>query len=195
MGTILALLGLILGAWSVRSICIKEQSNANKFFKSLLAGFYFLATGGSAANDEKQFSAIIIMLLIGGVIQFYCNFRYKEPKKSYLDTSNRYENTLSFFVDEDEREETKQSYRSQNYAKSSKSKGLNKVAFNYVNAEGVSRFREVDVESFDGQYVEGYCHSARKFRTFRLDRIDGDIIVRDTGESMDPYEWAAVLES
>jgi hypothetical protein len=195
MPTILALLGLILGAWSVRSICIKQQSNANKFFKSLFAGFYFLATGGSAANDENQSPAIVIMLLIGGVIQLYCNYRYKEPKKNYLDASGGHKDTLGFFNDQDEKDETQQFYRSKNFAKSSNSKGLNEVAFNYVNAEGVSRFREVDVKSFDGQYVEGYCHAARKFRTFRLDRIEGDIIVRDTGESMDPYEWAAVLES
>ncbi|WP_345827768.1 WYL domain-containing protein [Erwinia sp. HDF1-3R] len=194
MPTILALLGLILGAWSVRSICIKQQSNSNKFFKSLLAGFYFLATGGSAANDDNQFPAIIIMLIIGGVIQLYCNYRYIEPKESYIDAANGHKNSLGFFNDQVQ-DEAQQSYRSKNYAKASKSKGLNDVAFNYVNAEGVSRFREVDVKSFDGQYLEGYCHAARKFRTFRLDRIEGDIILRGTGQSMDPYEWATEIEA
>lgn len=72
---------------------------------------------------------------------------------------------------------------------------MNNVAYNYVNAEGVNQFREVDVKNFDGQYIEGYCHSARKFRTFRIDRVEGGIIVRDTGESMDPYEWVPEIEA
>ncbi|WP_455915555.1 WYL domain-containing protein [Pantoea agglomerans] len=195
MPTILALLGLILGAWSVRSICIKQQSNTKKFFKSLFAGFYFLACGGSAGNDEGNISVVIITLLIGAAIQLLCNFRYKEPQNSSLDILREHAAARQDFKLETEKDESQYSYRSKNYAKSSKATGLNDVAFTYVNSQGVSRFREVDVKSFDGQYVEGYCHSARKFRTFRLDRIEGDIIVRETGESMDPYEWAAVLES
>ena len=46
MPTILALLGLILGAWSVRTICIKHQSNIKKFCKSLFSGFLFSRTWG-----------------------------------------------------------------------------------------------------------------------------------------------------
>ena len=84
MPTILAILGLILGAWSVRSICLKQQSNIKKFFKSLFAGFYFLACGGLAGIDEKNIYIVIITLLIGAAIQLLCNFRYKEPENSRL---------------------------------------------------------------------------------------------------------------
>lgn len=62
-----------------------------------------------------------------------------------------------------------------------------------MNSKGKSSFREVDVKCFDGQYVEGYCHLSHKFKTFRLDRIDGDIIVRQAGEALDSYVWTEVL--
>lgn len=116
-----------------------------------------------------------------------CNFRYKEPQNSSLDILRKHAAARKDFELEAEEDEPQQSYRTKNYAKSSKAQGLIDVAFNYVNADGVSRFREVDVKSFDGQYIEGYCHSARKFR---LDRIEGGMILRDTGESIDPFEWA-----
>nr|WP_024968300.1 hypothetical protein [Pantoea sp. IMH] len=77
MGTMLALLGLILGAWSVRSICIKPQSNAKKFPKAIFAGFYFLAFGGLAGQDENKATLGIIMLLAGAAVQYYCNRRDK----------------------------------------------------------------------------------------------------------------------
>lgn len=195
MGTILALSGLILGAWSVRSICIKQQSNAKKFIKSFLSGFYFLAWGGTAGDDESQYYMVLIMLAIGTAVQLLFNLIYKEPKNDSQGILREPAATLQFFDSTNEVDEHQPSYRSKNYVTNSKSKDFNNVAFTYINAEGESRFREVDVKSFDGQYVEGYCHTARKFRTFRLDRIEGDIIVRNTGESKEPYEWATELKS
>lgn len=82
MITVLALLGLILGAWSVRSICIKQQSNTQKIFKALIAGFYFLACGGAAGNDESNISVAAVLLLAGAAIQLLCNLRYKQPGDS-----------------------------------------------------------------------------------------------------------------
>ncbi|WP_240343593.1 hypothetical protein [Erwinia persicina] len=49
MGTMLGLLGLMLGAWAVRSICMKPMGNIKKVTLSLIAGLYFLSAGGSAA--------------------------------------------------------------------------------------------------------------------------------------------------
>ncbi|MEM6159060.1 hypothetical protein AAH446_00635 [Erwinia sp. P6884] len=81
MGTMLALLGLVLGAWSVRSICIKPQSNTRKFPKAIFAGFYFLAFGGLAGQDENKATLAIIMLLAGAAVQYYCNSRYKSTQE------------------------------------------------------------------------------------------------------------------
>ena len=67
------------------------------------------------------------------------------------------------------------------------------MAFNYVNASGESSFRDVDVKKFDGQYVEGYCHLSRAFKTFRIDRIEGYMIMRDTGECIDLDHWIAQM--
>lgn len=80
MPTILALLGLILGAWSVRSICIKQQSNTKKIVKSVVAGFYFLASGGLAGEDESKISITLILLIIGAAIQYFSNLRDKKSK-------------------------------------------------------------------------------------------------------------------
>lgn len=81
MITVLALLGLILGAWAVRSICIKQQSNMLKIIKSFFAAFYFLAFGGLSSEDYSKMPIAIVMLLIGAAVQWYSNRRYKEPEE------------------------------------------------------------------------------------------------------------------
>ncbi|WP_199746365.1 hypothetical protein [Erwinia sp. 198] len=189
MGTILALSGLILGAWSVRSICIKQQSNAKKLIKSFLSGFYFLAWGGTAGDDESQYYMVLIMLAIGTAVQLLCNLTYKEPKNDGQGILREHDKTLSFFDRDEKIDAHEQPYQSEDYVFDPKSKGLNNIAFTYINAEGVSLFREVDVKSFDGRYIEGYCHTAKKFRTFRIERIEGEIILRSTGEAVAPHEW------
>ncbi|WP_410015324.1 hypothetical protein [Sodalis sp. C49] len=64
------------------------------------------------------------------------------------------------------------------------------IAFNYTNSKGEYSFREVDVKKFDGYYLEGYCHKARRFRTFIIDSIEDEVIIRSTGEAMSTDEWA-----
>ncbi|WP_338574779.1 hypothetical protein VRB37_09625 [Erwinia billingiae] len=81
MITVLALLGLILGAWSVRSICIKQQSNIKKLVKSFVAAFYFLAFGGLSSEDINKMLVAIVMLLLGAAIQWYANRRDKTPEE------------------------------------------------------------------------------------------------------------------
>ncbi|EEZ5826537.1 WYL domain-containing protein [Escherichia coli] len=56
------------------------------------------------------------------------------------------------------------------------------IAFSYIDSKGDFTHREVDVSSIDNEYLQGYCHLAKEYRTFRLDRIQGDVICRDTGE-------------
>lgn len=72
MTPVLALLGLILAAWSVRSICLKEQSTTKKVFRCIISGGYFLAIGGAGAEQDK-FLSCLILLLLGAGIQFYAN--------------------------------------------------------------------------------------------------------------------------
>lgn len=79
MITVLALLGLILGAWAVRSICIKQQSNVKKLIKSFVAAFYFLAFGGLSSEDINKMPLAIAMLILGAAVQWYANRRYQAP--------------------------------------------------------------------------------------------------------------------
>ncbi|EPU9491042.1 hypothetical protein [Salmonella enterica] len=37
--------------------------------------------------------------------------------------------------------------------------------------------------------MEGYCHSRKQYRTFRIDRIVDGITLRDTGELFTTEEW------
>jgi len=52
-------------------------------------------------------------------------------------------------------------------------------------------FRDLDVKSFDGQYVEGYCYLSRKYERFMLGYVNGDIIVRQTGADLNVNDWSA----
>lgn len=80
MVTALALLGLILGAWSVRSICIKHTPQAGKIVKSLLAAAFFLGVGGVGAEDEGKVPLVLVLLLVGGAVQYFCNRKYQRSE-------------------------------------------------------------------------------------------------------------------
>lgn len=190
MTPVLALLGLLLGAWSVRSICLKSQSNTKKIIKSILSAWYFLGIG-STGIDQPIFSGTLILLFIGAAVQFYFNKRYVPPK-SDNEILREHAEALKDFNSAATKE--KSVYREKNYISAKKNSELSKIAFSYENSKGERSFRDVDVKSFDGQYIEGYCHLSRKFKTFRLDRIEGDVIIRETGESLDAYEWASYVE-
>ncbi|CFQ62610.1 Uncharacterised protein [Yersinia frederiksenii] len=73
MGTVLALMGLILGAWAVRSICLKEQSTGKKVAKSIFAAWYFLTAGGIGGTEEDKIVLVIVAMLIGAAVVLYSN--------------------------------------------------------------------------------------------------------------------------
>lgn len=64
------------------------------------------------------------------------------------------------------------------------SKGV--VAFTYEDAEGDISHRTVTVHSINSIYLKGECHCKKAERTFRLDRIVGDITDCTTGEILTP---------
>lgn len=65
---------------------------------------------------------------------------------------------------------------------------LGTIRFTYAS-DGGQRVREVDARGVDGTYLKGFCHLRRMIRTFRFDRIVGDITCLDTGEMMSPGAW------
>lgn len=54
MDMIFAILGLILAIWSIRSICIKQQSIGKKVGKSVFSAWYFLTAAGLAVSPSDS---------------------------------------------------------------------------------------------------------------------------------------------
>ncbi len=66
---------------------------------------------------------------------------------------------------------------------------LRQIAFDYTDSEGVSSYREVAVNSVDDYYIKAFCLSRHATRTFRIDRVDGYITMRETGELLSVSDW------
>ncbi|POZ47227.1 hypothetical protein CF017_11490 [Citrobacter braakii] len=68
------------------------------------------------------------------------------------------------------------------------------ISFEYTDSNGCLTNREVDVKEINEQYITGYCHTRRQLRTFRIDRIENsEVVVRDTGELINVYDWIVQL--
>lgn len=70
---------------------------------------------------------------------------------------------------------------------------IDRVLINYLDSMGFGSEREVTVHSCDDEYVKGYCHLRGSARTFRVDRIVGDIVRVETGEMMSVYRWQCLV--
>ncbi|YCH19853.1 hypothetical protein M1D96_11885 [Pseudomonas sp. D1-3] len=68
------------------------------------------------------------------------------------------------------------------------------VAFTYEDSAGDISYRTVTVHSVSLVYLKGECHDRQAERTFRLDRIIGELIDCDTGEIMSVKEWVENLQ-
>jgi predicted DNA-binding transcriptional regulator YafY len=64
------------------------------------------------------------------------------------------------------------------------------IAFTYEDSDGDITCRTVTVHSVTGTYIKGECHDRAAERTFRVDRILGDITDCDTGEILSARKWA-----
>lgn len=60
--------------------------------------------------------------------------------------------------------------------------------FTYTNADGGIAARKVDVYEIwhneENGYFKGYCHKAKAERTFRMDRVQGQVTDINTGETI-----------
>lgn len=71
---------------------------------------------------------------------------------------------------------------------------IGEVRFSYKDADGVPSERHVIVHSVTDTYIKGECLDRQAERTFRLDRINGDVVDCNTGELIDPFDLADALE-
>lgn len=67
------------------------------------------------------------------------------------------------------------------------------IRFDYLNAKGELASRRVKVTMVGQWQFEGIDLSKREERTFRHDRVIGDITSELTGEINDPIEWASSI--
>jgi predicted DNA-binding transcriptional regulator YafY len=66
---------------------------------------------------------------------------------------------------------------------------MGKVEFSYEDSAGDITYRTVTVHSITKTYLKGECHDRQAERTFRIDRIIGDLVDCETGEMMSPKQW------
>lgn len=58
--------------------------------------------------------------------------------------------------------------------------------FSYTDSQGEESIREVDVSHISARNFFGWCHLRAEVRTFRWDRVSGDLMDLDTGEVYKP---------
>ncbi len=63
---------------------------------------------------------------------------------------------------------------------------LGTVAFTYADAAGDVTYRTVTLHSVTASHLKGECHDRGAERTFRTDRIIGDVVDVETGEVLKP---------
>ncbi len=72
---------------------------------------------------------------------------------------------------------------------------IGEVAFTYMDADGEVSSRRVTVHSATSSHLKGECHDRQAERTFRLDRIVGDLVDCETGELLSPKRWARQINA
>lgn len=123
------------------------------------------------------------------------NERLKYINRDDPDLKARYENFVAFKAWQKKRAETSQRYDSylddddfilDDDAESEElPDGLSlgdEISFSYTNAHGEFSDRRIVIRNFDGLYLYGWDLDKHDTRTFRIDRIDGDVVKISTGE-------------
>ncbi|SUX30700.1 Uncharacterised protein [Chromobacterium vaccinii] len=67
---------------------------------------------------------------------------------------------------------------------------LDTIRFTYRDSKGDYSDRRVVVNVLDEEYFQGFCLSRNATRSFRLDRIVGDVTSETTGEIAPTFRWA-----
>ncbi|KAA5971989.1 MULTISPECIES: hypothetical protein [unclassified Pantoea] len=118
---------MVLGIWSICSICLKKQIFAKKFFKSIFSALYFLTACGLAIEPSNSALASFFMLVLGATVVWFCNRKYEEKENVNKDVISDYKNAERNFG-LGEGYEVKYKSSSNNYAKD-KDLALKEIAF------------------------------------------------------------------
>lgn len=74
-------------------------------------------------------------------------------------------------------------------------KPIETIQFSYEDRKGDFSTRVVDVFASTYSYFIGYCYHRKASRTFKVERIKGLVTVIQTGELMNPHQWASAIYS
>ncbi|MEN4905544.1 hypothetical protein [Rahnella bonaserana] len=190
MDAIMVFVSIAFAFLAIRSICLKQQNKFQKIWKSVFASWYFLVAAGAIVTPGDEATGVI-MLAVGITILYFTNRKSKTAEHSKATVSIKNKTSLKT----SNASHLTKNLNKRTTVKNATASDMYNVAFLYINSNGVETFRDVDIKSFDGHYIEGYCHVANNLRTFVIDRIEGDVIVRSTGESLEPYVWAEKLRA
>lgn len=69
------------------------------------------------------------------------------------------------------------------------------VEFNYRKADGVRSRRTVQVNRVNGANIIGFCRTSGSVKTFKVERIEGEVLRMESGELMDPMTWLLSIQS
>ena len=77
---------------------------------------------------------------------------------------------------------------------SRRKKVIDEIQFDYIPAHGTKGTYTVKVVKGLRGNIEGYCHERVDIRTFRIDRIVDDTVIRtETGEVMSLKQWRSIF--
>lgn len=125
-----------------------------------------------------EWAVVATAVLIG--LGFWADREEKKKQKQEQANSNELLETSPQII-----QQTKPSKKAQN--KTNKET----IQFWYTDFEGNLTHRTVDVKKLDSEYLEAYCHDREDMRTFRVERIDDEIIDLSTGEILTKTDWLA----
>lgn len=170
MDVIISIIGAILSFYIVRySYSGRYSERIVKIFSVCFSISFFIVSLFSLIFDDYPilyfFCALNVCLLIAG-------YSYREK------TANKAQG-----------ESGKDSTESVKVRVFSSKVNLNEIAFEYEDSVGKQSYRTVDVKKCDLIYITGYCHTAKALRTFRVDRVIDGVIILETGELLDSYEY------
>lgn len=164
---------------------IKSQGHVLiRLLKGVAIFFFSILSIGSYSSGDQIATLIILLITIGLTFRRYrLTKSFKLPAPAPAPTEFKATQSAA----------TKKFKKPQTDYSKSKSL-LEYIAFSYTDSNGSSTYREVDVKKVDEDYITGYCHTRRKLRTFRIDRVtDNEVVVRDSGEVLNVYDWIVLL--
>jgi len=113
----------------------------------------------------------------------HCGVIYAKAEKAYTDRLRNEEEKARSEKEEAERAKRE---KEEEQGKQQTNQPVEIIAFNYQDASGVATSREVKnpvrYQHQGSWYINGFCLLRQEGRTFRADRIDGDITDTATGE-------------